>query len=70
MKQAARRLAAELLADRDANPQGWLNEKLSPTELDFLERISAHHYWGSFPQSLIELAAEVVTGSSAAQASA
>ena len=62
MKQTARTLAMELLADRDANPQGWLAEKLSPAEQDFLERITADHYWGSFPQSLIELAAEVVTG--------
>jgi hypothetical protein len=61
MKATARRLAVELLADSEANPQGWLGERLSPAELAFLERISSHNYWGSFPSSLIDLAAEVVT---------
>jgi hypothetical protein len=66
MKALARSLAVELLADADADPKGWLAERLSATELDFLERVSAHHYWGSFPSSLIELAAEVATGAVAA----
>jgi hypothetical protein len=64
MKQTARELALGLLADRDANPQGWLAERLSPAELEFMQKISVHHYWGSFPESLIELAAEVVAGTS------
>jgi hypothetical protein len=59
MKGTARRLATELLANADANPQGWLAERLSPAELEFLKRVSARHHWGSFPASLIELAEEV-----------
>jgi hypothetical protein len=61
MKEAARKLAEDLLTDRGADPKGWLRERLSADELEFLERVSANHHWLNFPGSVVELAEKVAS---------
>jgi hypothetical protein len=64
-RELAQRLAKELLAHRgQPDAPAWLQSKLKPDEAQFLDRVSAHHHWDDFPESVYALAAEIVATSS------
>jgi len=65
MKEAARELAEKLLDRRETDPKSFVAKALSPNEAEFIARVSSAGHWQHYPESVFELAEQVLADASA-----